>query len=132
MKLLLENKGGIPMKLPGPDHPIHIEPYEGTVSVTVGGAEIARSTRALALSEAAYPTVYYLPRADVAMESFQRSEKVSHCPYKGDAAHYTASVPGAAIENAAWSYEAPYGAVADIEGHLAFYPGQVEITAQPG
>ena len=30
-------------------------------------------------------------------------------------------------ENAVWSYEAPYAAVAEIGDHLAFYPDRVEV-----
>jgi uncharacterized protein (DUF427 family) len=120
------------MKIPGPDHPIVIEPFSGTVSVSVGNVEIARSGSALALSEAGYPEVYYLPRNDVAMERFQLSEKLTHCPYKGDAAHFSVDVDGEATDNAAWSYEQPYGAVAAIGEYLAFYTDRVELTAMPG
>ena len=110
------------MKSPGPDHPIVIEPFSGTASVSVGNVEIARSGSALALSEASYPVVYYLPRGDVAMDLVQRSGKVTHCPYKGDAAHFTIHADGKTVEDVSWSYEQPYGAVAAIGEFLAFYP----------
>jgi uncharacterized protein (DUF427 family) len=99
------------MKIPGPDHPITIEPYPGTVRVRSGPAEIARSDRALALREASYPAVFYIPRDDVRLDVFKRSETVTHCPYKGDAAHYSLAMDGRDVENAAWSYEGPYEAV---------------------
>ncbi len=116
------------MKIPGPDHPISVEPFAGTVSVTIAGVELARSERALAMQEASYPTVYYLPREDVAMEMVRISHKVTHCPYKGDAAHYCVCVAGQDVEDAAWSFEAPYEAVAGISGHLAFYAGKAEVS----
>lgn len=28
--------------------------------------------------------------------------------------------------NAVWTYEAPFAAVAEIEGHVAFYPDRVD------
>lgn len=118
------------MKIPGPDHPISIEPFDGTVSVTVDGVEIARSDRALAMQEASYPTVFYVPRDDIAMDAALRSQKVTHCPYKGDAAHFSIAVAGETVENAAWSYEAPFGAVAGIAGHLAFYAGKADIKSE--
>jgi hypothetical protein len=40
-----------------------------------------------------------------------------HCPLKGDATYWT--ILG--VEDAAWSYESPFEAVAPIAGHLAFY-----------
>jgi uncharacterized protein (DUF427 family) len=119
------------MKTPGPDHPITVEPFGGTVRVTAGGQEIARSANALAMREASYPTVYYLPRCDVAMEHFQASDRQTHCPYKGDAAYFSALVDGQALENIAWSYEDPFPAVSAIAGHLAFYADKAEICAEP-
>ena len=120
------------MKLPGPDHPVTTEPFSGSVSVRFNNMEIACSERALALNEASYPTVYYIPRNDVAMERFQLSEKVTHCPYKGDAVHFSVNVDGEVTDNAAWSYEQPYGSVAEIGEYLAFYTGKVELSARPG
>lgn len=119
------------MKIPGPDHPITIVPYRGVVRVRSGPADIARSGRALALREASYPTVYYVPRDDVRMDAFRRSDTVTHCPYKGDAAHYSLAEDGREVENAAWSYEEPYEAVSAIGDYLAFYAGKVEISVEP-
>ena len=32
--------------------------------------------------------------------------------------------------DAIWTYEAPYGAVAEIKGHLAFYPDRAAAVEQ--
>lgn len=119
------------MKIPGPDHPITIEPYRGRVCVRSGPDEVARTERALALREASYPTVFYIPRDDIRIETLKRSDTVTHCPYKGDAAHYSLAMDGRDVENAAWSYEEPYDAVSEIGSHLAFYAGKVEISVEP-
>ena len=37
-------------------------------------------------------------------------------------------VDGDRADNAVWTYEAPYDAVAQIADHVAFYPDQVAIT----
>lgn len=116
----------INMKMPGPDHPITIGPASGRVTVRAGGAVIASSDRALALREADYPPVLYIPREDVAMDRLQRTEQYTHCPYKGDCAYFSIVAAGPRGENAAWSYESPYPAVAAIRGHLAFYPDRVD------
>ena len=39
------------MKIPGPDHPIVIEPFSGSVGVMFNNVEIACSEPALALNE---------------------------------------------------------------------------------
>ena len=70
----------------------------------------------------------YIPRQDAQMDLFERTEHKSHCPYKGDAAYYSVSVAGQVAENAVWTYEAPYPAMAAIEGMLSFYPDRVAIA----
>ena len=111
---------------PGPDHPITIEPTAGRVVVTVGGRTIADTKSALTLREAAYPAVQYIPRSDVDMSLLDRSETASYCPYKGDAAYFSIIVGEDRRPDAIWTYEAAYPAVAEIEGHLAFYPDRVD------
>jgi uncharacterized protein (DUF427 family) len=118
------------MKLPGPDHPITIEPAPGRVTVAAGDEIIAASDHALILREANYPPVYYLPREDAVMEGLEASEKATYCPYKGEASYFSIPALGEVGENAVWSYEMPYSAVADIVGCLAFYPDRVTITAE--
>lgn len=112
------------------DHPIRIEPFAGRVVVRLDGRTLADTTRALKLHEASYPPVTYLPRSDVDMATLRRSDHSTLCPFKGDATYFDIDVADRRIENAVWSYERPRAGVADIEGHLAFYPTQVEIISQ--
>ncbi len=114
------------MKLHGPDHPISIAPYAGTVRVTFAGRVVAETTRALALDETTLPRVFYVPREDVDFALFRRSATVTHCPYKGDAAHFDLVVGDRVAPNASWSYEQPYPAMAPIAGYVAFYPKRVD------
>jgi uncharacterized protein (DUF427 family) len=119
-----------PHYLPGPNHPITITPSTDHVVVKVGDRVVVDTTAALSLQEHTYPAVLYVPRADADLEFLQRSEHQTYCPFKGDAAYF--SIPGAENgENAVWSYEQPYDAVAEIKDHLAFYPDRVEITQTP-
>lgn len=71
------------MKLPGPDHPITITPNPRRVRVTAGDIVIAETTKALTLKEAKYPAVQYVPRQDANMALLERTDRVTHCPYKG-------------------------------------------------
>ncbi|MBQ1498075.1 MAG: DUF427 domain-containing protein [Sphingomonas sp.] len=112
-----------PIRIPGPDHPITVTRSDAHVVVRAAGRVIAETRRALELREASYPPVFYIPRADADMTLLVRTEHASYCPYKGEAAYF--SIRGGA-ENAVWSYEAPYAAVAEIGDHLAFYPDRVE------
>jgi uncharacterized protein (DUF427 family) len=103
-----------------------IELHPQRVVVSAGGKVIADSNRALALHEAGGPSVLYIPRRDVAMHALQRSGTASYCPYKGEASHFSISEEGRRREDAAWAYDAPYWAVAEIENHVAFNPQLVD------
>jgi uncharacterized protein (DUF427 family) len=119
-----------PIKVPGPDHPITIEPNAARVRVSVAGRVIADTSDALTLREASYPAVQYIPREDVDMSLLQRTDHGTYCPYKGDCAYYSISVGGERSTNAVWTYEAPFAAVAEIKGHLAFYPNRVDAIEE--
>ena len=115
------------MKLPGPDHPIAITANPKRIRVLADGVVIADTHKALTLKEASYPAVQYLPREDAHMELLQRTDRVTHCPYKGDASYFSINANGKSIENSIWTYETPFPAMAEIAGHLAFYPDKVTI-----
>jgi len=119
-----------PVRIPGPDHPITIQPQGGRVVVSVGGAVLADTRRALTLREASYPPVQYIPREDVDMTRLQRGPQATYCPYKGDCAYFSIPEGGATGEAAVWTYEAPFEAVEAIKDHLAFYPDRVEIRVE--
>ena len=114
------------MKLPGPDHPITIARNNKRVRVTFTGKVIADSTRALSLKEASYPAVNYIPRADADMGALTRTAHHTHCPYKGEASYFTIAAGGRHADNAVWSYEQPFPAMAEIKDYLAFYPSRVD------
>ena len=124
--MVTELSKGKKIKIPGPDHPIRISPVESKVRVTVAGRIVAESTRALRLEEKGYPSVYYLPRRDADMSLLVRTTHYTYCPYKGDCTYLSIPIGGTKSEYAVWTYENPYGAVAEIKDHLAFYPTRVD------
>jgi len=108
------------------DH-IRIRQSDATWVVRTSDAIIAESRSALELTEGDYPVVIYFPREDVAMAFLEKSEKVTHCPHKGDATHYAIAAPGGTIADAAWSYETPFETMSEITGHVAFYTDKVNV-----
>jgi len=114
-------------KIPGPDHPITIAPAKGRVTVRFQGETVAETDAALELKEASYPPVLYIPRGDIARDHFASSSHQTYCPYKGDASYFSLVAGDKRAENAVWSYETPYESVAEIAGHVAFYPDKVTI-----
>src|SRR4051812_1455310 len=115
-----------PIRIPGPDHPITVEPCSSRVVVKLGDVVIADTTNALTLREANYPAVQYIPRRDANMALLEASTHGTYCPYKGDASYLSAD----GLPNSVWTYEQPYSAVADIAGYLAFYPDRFAITVE--
>ena len=120
-----------PHLVPDESHPITITPTDGHVRVTAGETVVADAPVTLTLQEAGYPPVVYVPRSAIDPALLERSETTTYCPYKGDATYYSLSLPTGTVADAAWTYEAPYDAVADVRGHLAFYPDRVEVTVSP-
>jgi uncharacterized protein (DUF427 family) len=115
-----------PVKIPGPDHPISVAPHAKRVRIKFNGVVVAETSRALAMDEGGYPLVFYIPRDDVDRSLLIRTEHSTYCPYKGDASYFSIRVGDRISENAIWSYDAPYDAVASIKEHLAFYPNRVD------
>lgn len=115
------------MKIPGPDHPISIAPAARSWRARFKGKVIADSARALVLQEASYPPVIYFPREDVSADVLSRTDRTTHCPYKGDAAYFSLTSDGQVAPNVIWSYETPFPAMQAIAGHLAFYADRVDV-----
>jgi uncharacterized protein (DUF427 family) len=101
-------------------HAIQIDDGDREVVVRLGEHVVARSARPKLLHEGKLPVRVYVPAQDVEPGVLTRTEKTTHCPFKGDATYWTVAVNGHAVENAAWSYEQPIPEAAAIAGHLCF------------
>lgn len=117
------------MRIPGIDHPITLEPDGRRVTVRAGGRIIADTRSALLMREAKLAPVYYIPFSDVDQSTISRSDRSTHCPFKGDASYYDVVTDDGVIRNALWEYQQPYEAVAEIAGRVAFYAHLVEISS---
>lgn len=103
-------------------------PY--AVSASLGGTEIARSSRAIKLKEVGrdiYDAVIYFPREDVDMRRLVALAKSTHCPLKGDAVYFDGDIDGKHYAEVAWSYERSLAIAAEIKDYIAFYPQRVQI-----
>lgn len=112
---------------PSQDHPLSVTQKSTSISISLAGVTVLASHSHLELREANYPPVAYMPREQVNMSMLERSAHTSWCPYKGEAAYFHIRMPnGDRVENAVWTYETPFPAVAAIEGALAVYPNKVD------
>lgn len=114
------------VKIPGPDHPIVIEPNRHRVLVIVGDQVIADTHQVLTLREANYAAVDYIPAKDIRWSFLAETVHRTYCPYKGDCTYYTITSGSGVRINAAWTYPDPYGAVVAIKKYIAFYRDRVD------
>ena len=101
---------------------ITIRKAPGKWSVRSGGAVLGESAHALELIEGDLEPVIYFPRSDIAMAFLDRTDAVTQCPHKGDAAHFSIVNKSSVTENAAWSFESPASALGELKEYVAFYP----------
>lgn len=119
------------IKEPTADHPITITPTNGRVQVRVNGEVVADTRAALGLAESSYAVVQYIPLGDVNPAVLTCTTTRTYCPYKGEASYYSVTTGDATVEDAIWTYQEPYPAVAAIAGHVAFYPNKADISVVP-
>ena len=110
-----------------PDHTITIAPSGQPWVAMLGDLELARSDRALLLSEASYPPVVYFPPDDVHTEALEPSDTSTHCPFKGDASYWASEIDGKPID-VAWYYPRTFDEVMPIAGYIAFYSDRVVVS----
>ena len=71
------------------------------VKGVVGGETVAETDNPMLLFETGLPVRYYIPKLDVRMGLFQSSDRVTRCPYKGEAHYYSVDAGGDITENIA-------------------------------
>ena len=110
-----------------PYHRYDIHETDQHLTVWLEDTCIAQSGGALVLFETGLPPRFYLPPGAVRTELLTRSEKLTECPYKGEARHWHVEVDGKRVENAAWSYPRPFGEAGRIRDYLSFYPAKLRV-----
>lgn len=91
--------------------------------------KVLRNDRVLAQSDQTIVIEgnHYFPPESIKNEYFQKSDKHTVCPWKGQA-HYYHIVIGDDVErDAAWYYPEPKDKARQIKNYVAFYKSSVEI-----
>ncbi|MGH9034053.1 MAG: DUF427 domain-containing protein [Acidimicrobiia bacterium] len=120
--------------------PPRLEHVDATLAVVLGGETVAETTRGIRVLETSHPPNYYFPPDDVARDVLDPSPGRSFCEFKGRAHYFTVRAGGRVEVDAAWGYERPSPAFAELAGHVAFYAGRMDacsvdgelVTPQPG
>ena len=117
-----------PVLQPSATHPITVEPTGKHVTVRVNGGR-RRHRRRVDPAGVDVPrgAVHPLARCRV-VGTAQASDTTRTARSRATRATTTSSTGGGVtVEDAIWTYEEPYPAVARIAGHVAFYPEKADI-----
>ena len=101
-----------------PEVRVDVLPSSKHVRVLIDGQVVADSVRASVLYEASLPPRYYLPHPDVRMDLLHATATESHCPYKGVAHYWSATVDGVLHDDVAWGYRAPLPESIGVAGRV--------------
>jgi uncharacterized protein (DUF427 family) len=120
--------------------PPRLEPVTRRLRVVLGGEEIADTSRGWRVLETSHPPNYYFPAGDVRDGALDRGGGESFCEFKGRAHYFTVRAGGRDEPDAAWGYDEPSAAFAELRGHVAFYAGRMDacyvddhlVVPQPG
>ncbi len=99
---------------------LSLESESRRIRVEFQGETIADSGKVLVMHETRLAPVFYFPRDDVRMDRLVKTDRSTHCPFKGNASYWTIRVGEKSVENAAWSYETPYDESSSVEKYVAF------------
>jgi uncharacterized protein (DUF427 family) len=102
------------------------------VRVIVGGETVAETTRARFLFETRLPTRYYIPQEDVRMDLLVPSDKITACPYKGQASYWSVKIGDQLFPDIVWGYPEPIAECPKIKGLVSFFNEQVDAILVDG
>ncbi len=114
--------GHLNVELPStPAHLLFIHEHPRRLRGIVDGQVVIDSTRGVLLHETRLLPRWYVPLADVRADLLRDSATRTHCPFKGDARHWSLQVGDRLVEDALWGYEEPLPGAAAIAGMVSAY-----------
>ncbi len=112
--------------------PPRLERAGRRITIVHAGVTVVDSDNCWRVLETSHPPVYYVPRADIAPGALAGASRQTYCEFKGEASYWDLVVGPEPVRDAAWSYEDPTPAFADLACALAFYPGKVDTCLVDG
>jgi len=104
---------------------VDILPSSRHVRIEVDGLTIAETSQPTLVFETGLPVRYYVPKTHVRIDLLTPSDSVSHCPYKGEAEHWSLRADDIDAD-VAWSYRTPLPESQKIAGLIAFYTEKLD------
>lgn len=101
------------------------------VEVVLDGETVADTHNPWLLFETGLPVRYYIPITDVRLDLLEPSDRVTRCPYKGEASYYSVKTSEHG-KDIIWCYRYPTMESGNIAGHLCFFDERVEALYVDG
>jgi uncharacterized protein (DUF427 family) len=100
---------------------IYFEDFPRRMRALFGGETVVDGRHAKLLHEHGLLPILYFPDDEVRTDLLEPSDHVTHCPWKGEARHWSLRVGDRLAENAAWGYADPIDEAPPLAGYTAFY-----------
>jgi uncharacterized protein (DUF427 family) len=100
---------------------IYFEDSPKRMRAIFAGETVVDSRHAKLLHEHGHLPVFYFPEADIRQDLLEPTDHSTHCPFKGEASHWSVRVGDRVAENAVWSYPEPIDGAPPIAGYHALY-----------
>lgn len=97
------------------------------VTVELDGDLVADTRAPVILYETGLPPRHYLPPTDVRRDLLIRSDRVTHCPYKGSTIYYHVRLGDREEADLAWSYPTPLPESRPIAGLICFPAERADV-----
>ncbi len=98
------------------------------IIVELDGEVVGDTHAAVVLHETGLIPRHYLAPTDVRRDLLERSETVTHCPYKGTTRYYHLHLGGQRFDDIAWEYPTPLPESRPIAGRICFDDLRVDVT----
>ncbi|WP_304112245.1 DUF427 domain-containing protein [Mycolicibacterium bacteremicum] len=120
--------------------PPRLEEFRGSITVELGGTEIASTQRGWRVLETSHPPTYYLPADAFRPGALRAAAGSSFCEWKGQASYFDLVSADTVSPRAAWTYPAPTRGFEAIAGAIAVMAAAVDrctvngetVLPQPG
>ncbi len=97
------------------------------IEIYIDSLLVAKTDQPVMLIETGLPTRFYVPIGDVNLSYLKENLRLVGSPYKGEARYFDFHNQSGVIEDIAWSYKSPYPEVEDIQNHICFPQGKVDL-----
>ncbi|AHC26216.2 hypothetical protein TS71_21275 [Mycolicibacterium neoaurum] len=120
--------------------PPRLEEFRGSITVELGGTEIATTQRGWRVLETSHPPTYYLPAEAFRPGALRAASGSSWCEWKGQASYFDLVSGDTVSRRAAWTYPTPTRGFEPIAGAIAVMAAAVQrctvngetVLPQPG